>query len=194
MTNEPETQSNLKKPSRQPRNGGRGALHAFEQFCDEIETPLFTYLLKLVKNRAEAEDLAQETLLRVFTAETKRQIRNGTTGRRTFTFSIAHNLAVDFLRKNSRKPPPPSPAPQPSKSVDQTLIREQLDQAFTKLPGNQASAIMLREFGELTYAEIAEIHSVSVGTVKTWIYRARQHLAQLLDRDGQYIGDKRHGM
>ena len=50
------------------------------------------------------------------------------------------------------------------------------------------SAIMLREFGELSYGEIAEALATNEGCVKAWIYRARKRLAQLLDRDGQYVG------
>ena len=194
MTIEAKHNPNTNKSNGQTRNSPRGANRAFEQFYHEIKSPLYSYLLKLVHNPSEAEDLAQETILRVFTAETKGNIRNSHAGRRTLTFTIAHNLAVDCLRKNHRTPPPPNPAPPPAATTDRKLIREQLDQAFTKLPDKQCSAIMLREFGDLSYAEIAEIHGVSVGTDTIWIYRARQRLAQLLDRDGQYIGDQRHGL
>jgi DNA-directed RNA polymerase specialized sigma24 family protein len=49
---------------------------------------------------------------------------------------------------------------------------------------------MLREFGELSYAEIAETLGASLAEVKVWIHRGRTRLTQLLDRDGQFVGKK----
>ncbi len=173
----------------------RGELHAFDQFCRDIEPPLYSYLLRLVKQRPEAEDLAQETLLRVFQAAKAGRLRSMGTGPRAFAFTTAHNLAIDLFRRNSRTPPEPRAEEAPaSNAAERSLLRDEIDKALAGLPANHASAILLREFGGLPYAEIAAIHGVSPGAVKTWIYRARRALAQVLDRDGQYIGDQRHGV
>jgi DNA-directed RNA polymerase specialized sigma24 family protein len=51
---------------------------------------------------------------------------------------------------------------------------------------------MLREFGDLSYEEIAKTLGASLAEVKVWIHRGRKGLAQLLDRDGQYLGKNAH--
>jgi len=53
--------------------------------------------------------------------------------------------------------------------------------------------VMLREFGQLNYGEIAQALGASLDQVKVWIYRARKGLAQVLDRYGQFIGDQSRG-
>ena len=74
------------------------------------------------------------------------------------------------------------------------MLREEIGRALADLPESHRSALMLREFGDLSYAEIAETLGVTTGVVKTWIYRARRRLADLLDRDGQYVGERNHGV
>ena len=69
---------------------------------------------------------------------------------------------------------------------------EQIENALAELPENHRSALMLREFGELSYSEIAAALDATVDRVKVWIYRGRKQLAQLLDRDGQYVESNRH--
>lgn len=161
-----------------------------------IEAPLYSYALKLLRNRAEAEDVAQESLLRLFRAMNNGRLKQSP---RAYVFSIAHNLAMDAHRAQARLAVLSSPAGAsagqaltPSDAVENSLLREQLDQALAELNTDQRSALLLREFGELSYGEIAETLRVSVGQVKIWIYRGRRRLAELLDRDGQYIGTRRN--
>lgn len=170
----------------------KGDINAFEALCLMLEQPLFAYLLRLVRDRSEAEDLAQEALLRLFRMAREGRLRGEP---RPLVFSIAHNLAVDFHRRANKvvafNPSRPPPA---SRKAERALCREAIDKALARLPETHRSALMLREFGELNYAEIAETLGVSAGVVKTWIYRARRRMAQLLDRDGQYVGERSHGV
>ena len=78
--------------------------------------------------------------------------------------------------------------------AERAMLREEIGRALADLPESHRSALMLREFGDLSYAEIAETLGVTTGVVKTWIYRARRRLADLLDRDGQYVGERNHGV
>jgi RNA polymerase sigma-70 factor (ECF subfamily) len=82
-------------------------------------------------------------------------------------------------------------APSPETMVARSLLRAEIERALDALPADQRAALLLREFGELSYAEIAQTMSVEVSMVKTWIFRARRKLSTLLDRDGQYIGENR---
>lgn len=169
---------------------------AFETLCARMEGPLFGYALGMIHNRHEAEDIAQESLLRLYRLSSTGQLRDGGSSARALVFTIAHNLAVDRLRRERHTVPldETEPAPQQGQPGEQALLREQLDRALADLPESHRSALMLREFGGLAYTEIASAMGANLGEVKVWIYRARKRLAGLLDRDGQYIGDGTRGM
>lgn len=168
----------------------QGDVQAFETLCVQLEPPLYNYLLRLVKDHSEAEDLAQETLLRLYRMVRNGRLHLGKGSPRVLAFAIAHNLAVDFHRRvRNATPTGVSTAASPSARVERTLLREQMEKALADLPKSHRSALMLREFGGLSYAEIADTLDAAQGAVKTWIYRARRRLATLLDRDGQYVGE-----
>ncbi len=179
----------------------QGDVAAFEALCLRLERPLFGYLLRLVKNPTEAEDLAQEALFRLYQTARDGRIRVRKGSPRALVFNIAHNLAMDFHRRTRNVAPPVAgqaggaadAAPASAKAV-RAVLREQIDQALANLPESHRSALMLREFGELSYADIAQTLGVTPGVVKTWIYRGRRRLADLLDRDGQYVGERNHGV
>lgn len=167
----------------------RGDLDAFEAFCVRVEAPVFTYLNRLVRNASDAEDLSQEALLRLYTMAREKRIRVTDGSPRALLFRIAHNLAMDHFRRSKHKPELMPTEPGPADDVvSRSLLREQIDMALAELPDAHRNAIMLREFGDLSYAEIAEMLGATLDQVKVWIYRARKKLAMLLDRDGQYIG------
>ncbi len=169
----------------------RGDVDAFEELYYAMKAPLYSYALRCVGNRADAEELVQETLMRLFVAARKGRLK---TSPRAYAFSVAHNAGVDMARRRQRvivldRPAPPSA----SRSTERALLREEIDRALTHLPEHHRSALLLREFGGLSYAEIAETLEVSLGQVKIWIHRARKQLSDLVDRDGQYVGEKHHG-
>ncbi len=174
-----------------------GDVSAFEELCLRLEGPVLGYLTRLV-GASDAEDLAQEAFLRVYGMACNGRLRRDRASPRALLFTVAHNLAVDFLRKAGHAPSmPPRPSVSAARSAEQGLLRAELDKALARLPDNHREALLLREFGELSYNEIARTLDVDVGRVKVWIYRARTRLAGLLDRDGQFVGEttgeKDHG-
>jgi len=175
----------------------KGDLSVFDTFCLSIETQLFSYVRHMLKNHCEAEDITQEALLRLYVAAREGKVRSGP---RAYAFSTAHNLVVDFQRRSRRNSDPggqvqsPSgPRNEASQSTEQGILREEIEKALATLPETQRSAVMLREFGQLNYGEIADTLGASLDQVKVWIYRARKHLAQVLDQDGQFIGEQARG-
>jgi RNA polymerase sigma-70 factor (ECF subfamily) len=195
MNNTPPEQN---KPRQEEANLLRafraGDAGAFDSLCRRLEAPLFSFALRLVQNRSEAQDIAQEALFRLYQKATSGHLDTPGASPRPYTFSIAHNLAMDYHRKGRRVlPESDRVVPGADAEVKRLLLRVQVDRALAELPESQRAALMLREFGELRYAEIAETMSASLAEVKTWIYRARKQLSKLLDRDGQFIGAKTHG-
>lgn len=166
-----------------------GDLTAFEAFCTRLEAPVYSYVTRLIRDASEAEDLAQEAFLRFYKLARDRKIRVTDGSPRALVFRIAHNLAMDHFRRARRNGTlEPLPPPASSRGVEQAWLREQILRALADIPEPHRAALMLREFGDLSYAEIADTLDATLDQVKVWIYRARKKLATLLDRDGQYLG------
>ena len=173
---------------RVPWPRGRDGAAGFGAWCAGLERPLYSYLLRMTGSPEDAEDLAQDAFLRVFRLWKAGRLRRDESAARSLVFKAAHNLAVDLLRKRSRPlPDPPEPAPPPS-VMDGEARRMAIAQALAQLPADQRGALLLREYGELSYAEIAKAMDATLDAVKVRIHRARRRLAELLDREGRYVG------
>ena len=141
-------------------------------------------------NEAEAQDIAQETFLRVH--QHRGQYRP--IGKfSTWLFGIAHTVAVSKFRKDKRFVLWPRRADDPDEMVDiestdpsptEVLEKNDFESVLKKcvqsLPLLQKEALVLREYESLDYEEIARILNKSLGTVKTLIHRARQSLKDKL--------------
>ncbi|MDX9972197.1 MAG: RNA polymerase sigma factor [FCB group bacterium] len=177
------------------RRAARGDAPAFEAYCARIEGPLFGYAFGMTRSPQEAEDIVQESLLRLYRLLRQGGLRDFSSAR-SLVFTTAHNLSVDHVRRWRRRVVPivERRSARASEAAEQALLREQVERAMAELPESHRAALMLREFGGLSYEEIASALGANRGEVRTWIYRARKRLAQLLDRDGQYIGEHGHGV
>jgi RNA polymerase sigma-70 factor (ECF subfamily) len=149
----------------------------------------------MVRNVHEAEDIVQEALLRVLRLARNGRLRCDPAQARSLAFGIAHNLAMDARRRSRPEPTPNRPDSPPAfRMTEEGLVQAEIERALVDLPSKQRSAWLLRVHGELSYAEVASALGASLDEVKVWIHRARKRLAQLVDRDGQYVGDRRDGM
>ncbi|MBV8207035.1 MAG: sigma-70 family RNA polymerase sigma factor [Acidobacteria bacterium] len=155
----------------------------------ELRKPLFRYLLSLSLHPAEAEDVVQETFLRLC-----RQFRSGSCfSLRSWVFRVAHNLALDYYRMQLRQPSealetglPDSQQHGPADSrqnPEQCVIERQraarLHTALARLAPKQQYCLHLRAEG-LRYREIAEVLGVGTSTVADWIQDALQRLGKEL--------------
>lgn len=154
-----------------------GDLRAFEELVEGYRVPVWRYLTHLVADRALAEDLTQETFLRVY------RNLDGFEGRSKFStwvFRIARNLGIDALRRRERRSllpvrlgPTETEVASPEGAVAMFSLVAELD-------GAMRECLLLVEILGLTYREVAEVVGVPEGTAKSRVFRARRELADRL--------------
>jgi RNA polymerase sigma-70 factor (ECF subfamily) len=185
--------------------GGPGSEAAFRHLAARYERPLFSFVLRMVRNRSVAEDLSQEVLLKVF-----RGLRAFDPERKfsSWLFKIAHNATIDWLRRRgpveeSLDAPVSDDGP-PREVVDERgLTPEQwrhnaelgraLDRAVAALRTEFRAVVLLRFREGLAYEEIAEATGLPLGTVKTFLFRARRQMAHHLAAAGFPLGSETSG-
>ena len=163
---------------------------AFREFYDAYFDRLLRYLLHLTGNRAVAEDLFQETWLRVLE---KGHLYDGRNRFVTWLMSIAHNVAIDHLRKRSlssldeMKDPedgtpfePPASGPSPFDLAAAQQQQEKFHEALAQVAPIFREVLVLRFQEQMKLEEIAQLIRIPVSTVKTRIYRGVQALRPAL--------------
>ena len=167
------------------RDGGREFAQAALSHIDS----LYGTALRLTRRAADAEDLVQDTYLKAFRASG--QFTPGT-NLKAWLFTILHNTFRNRLRHDGRNPVDvdsevveraAGDAPE-SQSPEEILTRATLDAdlqaALDALPEAFRQAVWLRDVEELTYAEMAEVLNVPIGTVMSRIARGRRSLFERL--------------
>ncbi len=171
----------------------RGDAESFGELLRRYRSPLVSFFARMVRDRALAEDLAQEVFLRVYKSRERYQPEARFT---TWLYRIATNLALNTLR--DRKPEVPAEAPpeqedapplerfvDPEPSAEQQLMRNDRERlirrAVEALPENQRAAVILHKYQEVDYRQIAEILRVSESAVKSLLFRAYDTLRARLE-------------
>lgn len=177
-----------------------GDENAYDELVDKYERALYYYILKMVSDHEQVEDLVQEAFVKAFdnldTYSTNYAFS-------TWLYRIAKNHTIDYLRKKKLKTLSiDSPVktkdgememqlPDESASTDQGIIKKQrkqiVQQAIADLPEKYRKVIKLRHMEELSYKEIAKKLDSPLGTVKAHIFRARELLyKKLKDKRGRF--------
>lgn len=151
---------------------------------------LYSYAMVLTRNHAEAEDLVQETYVHALPAMNRLRPESNVKG---WFFKILRNAWLNQLRKRRTRPEigwtdvaddAETNVVEPSKDSYQVLVskmeKEQVQAAIQALPANFREIILLREYEELSYHEIAGLLDCPVGTVMSRLARARSKLRILL--------------
>lgn len=169
----------------------RGEARAFETLMRRHRSPVHAFLCRLVGDRARAEDLLQETFLRVVKGAADWEPRAAV---RTWLFTIARNLAADEARRRVFRDAEPLDAAvgdpprgdrlaaegrAPDDAAGDALVRPRLEAALAALPAEQREVFLLREHVGLSFPEIAEATGANENTVKS---RLRYALLALRDR------------
>ena len=176
------------------RMSKNGDINAFEELVCRYERKIFTAAYRLTGNREDAADLAQEAFLRAF-----RSIQNfrAEASFLTWMYSIVTNLCRDELRKRSRVQleslderialDDSEVAKQfssrdagPAELYEQKELREKIQGLINTLLPEYRMALVLRDIQGLSYEEIATQLGCSLGTVKSRINRARNHMKDKL--------------
>ena len=143
--------------------------------------PLRRYARALLRDRAAADDLVQDCLERALSRWHQRRVEAST---RTWLFTILHNLALNRFRTLKRRGPHVDvediELAQPARQEDALRYRDLL-KALDTLTEEHRSVILLVSVEDLSYAEVAKVLDVPVGTVMSRLSRAREKLATALE-------------
>jgi RNA polymerase sigma-70 factor (ECF subfamily) len=141
---------------------------------------VYRYVLALTGNPACAEEITQEAFTRLL----RNEFGNGSVDRpQAWLMRVARNLATDSFRERSRDRSgfaPPLPKT-PEQQLWFSEVQQRILCALSRLAESQRDCIALREFGGLSYDEIAVVMGTSVDQVKVQLFRARQHLRRELE-------------
>lgn len=173
-----------------------GSEEAFKTLFDRYAARLFNFSLRFFRSNEEAEDVAQEVLLRVFH---KKERFDTSKPFRPWIFTIASRMISNRLRDKKRHPhlsldkttendegeelkldPVESPQLRPDSIREGVEITDAVQRAIEALPENQRAAILLARYEEMSYEEIAQSMSTSVSSVKSLLFRARITLTKIL--------------
>src|SRR6266566_3705543 len=146
-----------------------GSRAAFEELFARYRKPLYGFFGRRLNNPERAEDLAQETFLAVIRATSRYEPRALV---RTYPYGIALKLVAAERRKQTRNSPLPllETMPAAGDASDEVLW---VRQAIGKLDPSEREILMLREYEELSYSEIAELLRLPVNTVRSRLFRSR---------------------
>lgn len=171
----------------------KGDQNAFGEIVELYKDKVFQLCFRMLGNRHEAEDLAQEAFVRAFVNIHSFKINMKFS---TWLYRIATNLCIDRLRK--KKPDYhldaevagteglnmysqiASDTLKPEEEVASLELQESIQAEITKLPEKYRSVIVLKYIEELSLKEISDILDLPVGTVKTRIHRGREALRKQL--------------
>jgi len=174
-----------------------GDVDSFNQLVLRWERPIYALAYRVIGREEEARDVVQETFLRAF-----RGIKNfrGQAKFSSWVYRIALNLCRDWIRRERRAPIQAAPegvdlvelaAEQgPVESIETLVARNDMSQAvavaMARLPEEQRTAIILKEYHGMTFQEIADLQGCPLSTVKTRLYQGLSVLRRHLQQQGKY--------
>jgi RNA polymerase sigma-70 factor (ECF subfamily) len=177
--------------------GGNQA--SFQLLVERYEQRIFNLIRHYTRNPVEIEDLAQETFLKVFRRLSSFQRQSSFY---TWLYRIAVNTILDSLKRRGRSPVQtvedleavPAAAAGPSPSPSATLEREEIaritQEVLEDMPEIFRTVLVLREFEELAYQDIADMLGISIGTVESRLFRARARFKErLLQKHPEFGND-----
>jgi RNA polymerase sigma-70 factor, ECF subfamily len=161
----------------------------FEELVRRYQRPISAYVYRMVGDYEAALDLTQEIFIKVYgsLARYRSEFKFS-----TWIYKIAHNCAVDHLRRNNGREqslvsgvegdhyelPLESHGPSPEQESEREERRIEIEGVVRSLPAAYRELIILRHSQDLTYEEIMEVTGMPLGTVKNRLFRAREMMRQ----------------
>ena len=166
-----------------------GVEGSFEELVRRYQRPISAYVYRMVVNYESALDLTQEIFIKVYSS--LRRYREEFKFS-TWIYKIAHNSAVDHLRRNATREqslvvgpegdqfdlPVESTRLTPEQESERKERRGEIESVVRTLPANYRELIILRHSQDLSYEEIVEVTGLPLGTVKNRLFRAREMMRQ----------------
>jgi RNA polymerase sigma-70 factor (ECF subfamily) len=175
------------------RNAQQGDTEAFEELVARHRDKLYARALSMMRNEEEAIDLSQEAWVKGWQRLTQFQ---GESSFSTWMTRIVINLCLDELRKQKRRRAEsieemdeesggverqmPAVTVNPTERLERGELRQRIDRALGQLSYEHRTVLVLHEFEEMEYKEIAKTMGCSIGTVMSRLFYARRKLAVLL--------------
>ena len=174
------------------RRAQSGDPEAFEQLIGPLEQLVWRICWHYTGNREAAEDCGQETMIRIWR---NLESYRGDCALESWIYRIAANCCMDYLRKKKRDRSvsmeplrengfdPADPSPGTEDRVVAEDEHRRLRKAITQLPDEQREALILTQLEKIPYEEAARMLSVSEGTVKSRVNRAKARLKEILSEE-----------
>ena len=167
----------------------KGDANAFAFLVETYETSVYRLALRMCGNAHDAEEVAQEAFvaawkgLPAFRGESKFS---------SWLYQLTTNAAIDFLRREKRHraavpmedEPEPATPDTPQQAVEESEVRQALQQALDTLTPEHREIFLLRQMRQLSYEEIGRLLGLEAGTVKSRLSRAKKQLRQILTQKG----------
>ncbi len=172
-----------------------GRLDGFEELVRRYQRPITGYVFRMLGNYDAALDVTQEVFIKVYNSLNKYSSEYKFS---TWLYRIAHNAAVDHMRRNSATPQSlesenadgtfqmqiESRGPSPEQDRERSEWRAEIDTVVKCLPAAYRDLILLRHGRDLSYDEIAEVTGLPLGTVKNRLFRAREMMREIFIERG----------
>jgi RNA polymerase sigma factor (sigma-70 family) len=162
----------------------RGSGAAFEELFVRYREPLYGFFCRRLESRERAEDLAQETFLAVIRASARYEPRALV---RTYLYGIALNLVAAERRTGVRNAVLVEGGSELAANADSDAALW-VRRALERLDASEREILMLREYEQLSYSEIAELLRIPVNTVRSRLFRARMALKSWLQPEKRVPG------
>ena len=170
----------------------KGDPAAFRELVEAYKKKMYYLALDMVGDPADAEDISQEVFLKAFRGfrTFKRDAKLS-----SWLYRIAYNTSVDHLRRRSLTPEAvedsvldissagfsESPAsPDPARTAENRLLGARVERALQKVSSRERTVFLLRHYNDLMLDEIAETMQISVGSVKSYLFRCLRKLQKEL--------------
>ena len=172
-----------------------GSQEAFQALVERYQSRLFALARHYTKNPVDVEDIVQEAFLKAYSRLETFQHQSSFY---TWIYRITTNTVLDFMKRHGRNPvqavedpelvsenaptgdPGSTRALSPHARMERTEISEITETVLSELPEIFRTALVLREFEQLSYQEIADVLGISIGTVESRLFRARARFREKL--------------
>jgi RNA polymerase sigma-70 factor (ECF subfamily) len=171
----------------------RGDMAAFRELVETYKKKMYYFALDMVGDPADAEDVSQEVFLKAFRSfkTFKRDAKLS-----SWLYRIAYNASIDHLRRRTLAPRTvedtvldassagfsDSPSSQnPAQTAENSLLQARIEKALEKVSSQERAVFLLRHYNELMLNEIAETMQISIGSVKSYLFRCIRKLQKELD-------------